>query len=178
MSKNNTKRCFISIDPPEHIKKEIEKIQKVLPKFIGNKIKQKNLHLTLKFLGNINEEQIELIKKKLSEIKFKKFTCKINKLGVFSEKFIRIIWLNIIGIDNFQKIIDKKLSEIGFEKGINFKGHITIARVKIIKNKSAFLRKINKINIPELEFNIKSFELKESVLNQKSPIYKTIQAYS
>ncbi|MFW6233075.1 MAG: RNA 2',3'-cyclic phosphodiesterase, partial [Nanoarchaeota archaeon] len=158
------KRCFVSVEPPAHIKKEILKIQKVLPKFIGKSIELENLHLTLKFLSEIDEETILKVKKKLSEIKLNKIHCKINTLGVFSEKFVRIIWLKVQGVEELQKLIDEKLNEIGFEKENRFMSHLTIARVKIINNKKDFLKKLNKIDIPELEFNIKSFELKESIL--------------
>lgn len=89
------KRCFISIEPPAYIKKEIIKIQKVLPKFIGKNIKLENLHLTLKFLSEIDNEKIDLVKEKLREINFEKIPCKINRIGVFSEKFVRIIWLKL-----------------------------------------------------------------------------------
>lgn len=69
------------------------------------------------------------------------------------------------------------MSEIVFEKENKFKSHLTISRVKIIKNKSDFLKKLNKIDIPELEFNIKSFELNESLLGSEGPVYNVIESY-
>ena len=60
-------RTFIAIDIPDSIKNEIIKIQNSLPEFIGKKTEKENLHLTLKFLGEIDEEKIELIKKELRE---------------------------------------------------------------------------------------------------------------
>jgi len=59
-------RAFISLELPEEIKKEIVKIQNKLPEFIGKKTEKQNLHLTLKFLGEVGEEELEKIKKKLN----------------------------------------------------------------------------------------------------------------
>ena len=61
-------RCFISIDLPEIIRREIQKIQEQLPDFKGKLTEQENLHLTLKFLGEISDDEIEEIRKKLREI--------------------------------------------------------------------------------------------------------------
>jgi 2'-5' RNA ligase len=46
-------RAFISIEFPEEIKNELKKIQEQLPEFKGKNTEPKNLHLTLKFLGEI-----------------------------------------------------------------------------------------------------------------------------
>ena len=55
-------RCFIALDLPVEIIKEIKKIQKELPEFIGKKTESENLHLTLKFLGEVSEEKIKEIR--------------------------------------------------------------------------------------------------------------------
>ncbi len=169
-------RTFISIDIPEEIKKEIKKIQSQLPEFHGKKTETENLHLTLKFLGEIDDEKIEEVKKKLREIKFEKFETEIDSIGVFSEKFIRIIWLHLVNGDELQKEIDEKLKDL-FEKEKRFRSHLTIARVKSIRDKKRFLEKLKEIEIPKIKFVVEEFKLKESVLLKERPIYKTIIEY-
>jgi 2'-5' RNA ligase len=171
------KRVFISIDIPESIKKEIRKIQDSLPEFYGKKTEPWNLHLTLKFLGEIPEEKIEEIKKRLNEIKFNRFEAEISLLGIFSENFIRIIWISIENCGELQKEIDNSLISLGFENEKRFMGHMTIARVKKIKDKKKFLEELKRIKIPELKFPVKSFHLKESVLEPEGPVYKEIETY-
>ena len=57
-------RCFIGIDLSIVLIKEIQKIQKKLdPNFTGRLISSENLHLTLKFLGEIEEDAINDVKK-------------------------------------------------------------------------------------------------------------------
>ena len=173
-------RAFISIDFPEDIKEEIKKIQRRLPEFKGKFTEEENLHLTLKFLGEIDEEKAEEIKEKLKEIKFKKFEAEIDDIGVFSEKFIRIVWL---GIDKkckdlwkLQEEIDNKLEDL-FGRERRFMGHITIARIKNIKDKKKFLDELTKVKA-DFEFEVSNFILKESTLKEEGPEYKNIEIFN
>ena len=170
-------RCFISINILKEVTCEIEKIQQRLPAFQGKKTELENLHLTLKFLGEISEDKIEEAKKKLREIKFEKFESGINEIGVFSEKFIRIIWLHLSGCNELQKIIDDKLKNL-FEPEKRFMSHLTIARVKSIKDKRKFLDDLKKVEISKIKFNVDKFQLMKSELSSKGPRYDIIEEYS
>lgn len=167
-------RTFIAIAIPEEIKKEIIKIQEKLPDFVGKKTEIENLHLTLKFIGEISEEKIARIKKKLSEIKFNKFEIQLDKIGMFSD---RIIWLNMQNCGELQKEIDEKLSKF-FEKEERFMGHLTIARVKKLENRKEFVEKLKKIKISAMKFEVNSFELMKNILKRPAPVYSVIEKYS
>lgn len=169
-------RVFISIDIPDKVKNEIRKIQDALPEFIGKKIEFENLHLTLKFLGEVDENKIGEIRERLRQIKFNKFGAEINKLGVFSEKFIRIIWLCLNNCEELQKEIDKKLKYL-FNKEKRFMGHLTIARVKKINDKKEFLKKLKEIKIKPIKFTINNFKFKNSFLKPEGPVYETVEEY-
>lgn len=185
-------RTFISIDMPEKVKYEIRKIQDMLPRFTGKKIEFENLHLTLKFLGEVDENKIGEIKKKLRRINFNKFEAEINKLGVFSEKFIRIIWLSLKNCEKLQKEIDEKLKDLferqkakplatlskhGQSKEKRFMSHLTIARIKKIADKKEFLKKLKEIKIKPIKFTISNFKFKNSFLKPEGPVYETIEEY-
>lgn len=169
-------RIFISIDIPKEIKKEIVKIQNKLPEFKGKNTEFENLHLTLKFLGEVDKEKLEKIKKNLKEIKFSGFEAEIDSMGVFSEDFIKIIWLGIKNCDELQKEIDKKLSGI-FEKEKRFMGHLTIARVKNIKDKKKFIAELCKLKIISMKFTVNDFNLKKSTLTEQGPVYDIVENY-
>ena len=169
-------RCFIGIDLPSSAIKEITRLQNIIkPHFIGKITESKNLHLTLKFLGEINNDTLEKIKKKLFLIKSKPFELYLDKLGIFSKKFVKIVWIKVSNVP-LQKLIDNSLAHI-FEKEWRFMGHITIARVKNLKNKSSFLELINKTKVNKIIFMVKEFYLKESILRKEGPIYKVISRY-
>lgn len=169
-------RVFIAIEIPENYRREIQKIQNSLPEFSGKKTEIENLHLTLKFLGEIEKEKLEKIKERLEKIKFPKFESEIKEIGVFEENFIRIVWLKMTNCDKLQKEIDRALAGL-FKPEKRFMGHLTIARVKNVKNKGEFLENLKKIKIPAMKFMVDKFYLKESVLKNNGPEYKTIEEY-
>ena len=166
-------RCFIAIDLPENIKKEIIQIQKSLPEFKGKLTEEENLHLTLKFLGEISDETANEVKERLKKIKFKKFKSNLKGLGVFSEQFIRIVWMKLENCDELQKEIDNSLRDL-FKKEERFMSHLTIARVKAVKDKKLFIETLEKIKVKPVEFSVDSFKLKKSVLTEKGPIYEDL----
>lgn len=173
----NSVRAFISVDVPKNILEEITKIQKMLPEFTGKFTETENLHLTLKFLGDIDEEMLPEIRRRLKEVKFKNFETQISEIGVFSPHYLRIVWLKLDNCENLQKTIDEKLSDI-FEKEERFMSHLTIARIKKIEDRKSFLEQLEKIKIPSrLYFNVKSFKLKKAELRPQGPIHTTIEEY-
>ena len=176
-------RTFIAIDIPDSIKNEITKIQNFLPEFTGKKTERENLHLTLKFLGEIDEEKIELIKEKLREIKIKKFETIIDKIGFFDNRSSNvysrniIVWLHLTNCEELQKQVDEVLKGL-FEPEKRFMSHMTIARVKKIKDKTIFIKDLENLKIPEIKFMIKNFKLKNSILKPKGPKYEDLEIYN
>ena len=169
-------RCFIGIDLPIVAINEIQKIQKKLkPNFTGRLTSSENLHLTLKFLGKIENGVINDVRKKLSSIKHSPFELTLKELGVFSQKFIKIIWVKVSDVP-LQPLVDNCLNDI-FKLENRFMGHITIARVKSLADKNSFLQLINKTKINEISFMVRDFYLKESILTKDGPIYKDIDRY-
>ena len=174
-------RVFISIELPEQIRKEISKEFEKLENsgFVaGNFVNKNNIHLTLKFLGNISEEQVEKIKKKLSDISFPKFEVKIGDIGFFpSEQYVRIIWVGLLAdeLKKLKEIIDKNLLEIGINSdGREFSSHITVARIKKINNKDNFLKKIKELKLKKMSFTVEKVALMKSELTRDGPNYKTL----
>lgn len=170
-------RAFISINISEEIRKEIKKIQDFLPEFFGKKTELENLHLTLKFLGEIKEKTVEEIKEKLREIKIEKFKTEIDEIGIFSPNFIRIVWLHMKDCDNLQKQIDNALKNL-FEPEKRFMSHLTIARIKGIKDKKRFLQDLEKIKIEKIKFKVDKFYLMKSELTAEGPRYSVLEEYN
>ncbi len=170
-------RAFISINISEEIRKEIKKIQDFLPEFFGKKTELENLHLTLKFLGEIKENKTEEIKEKLREIKIEKFKTEIDEIGIFSPNFIRIVWLHMKDCDNLQKQIDNALKNL-FEPEKRFMSHLTIARIKGIKDKKRFLQDLEKIKIEKIKFKVDKFYLMKSELTAEGPRYSVLEEYN
>jgi len=157
---------------------EIKEIQDKLPEFLGKKTEIQNLHLTLKFLGEISFENVEKIKSKLSKINLSKFEAEISNLGFFGKSREKsIIWLGVTNCENIQEEIDKSLEEL-YEKERRFMGHLTIARLKKIASKKKFIEDLKKIKIPKLFFVVDKFYLMESNLKKNGPEYRVIEEYN
>ena len=170
-------RTFISVDIPRRIQKEIKKLQDSLPGFEGKRTEPENLHLTLKFLGEIDKDTIKEIEKRLKGIRFKKFECEVDRIGIFSPRFVRIVWVHLRNCGRLQKLIDEALSGI-FKKEERFMSHVTISRVKSLKNKNYFLGELKKIKIPKIKFTVDKFRLKKSTLTPEGPFYETLEEYA
>ena len=169
-------RCFIGIDLSIEATKEIERLQRIIkPHFVGKTTSSENLHLTLKFLDEIEGATLDEVKKKLSSIEHQSFELTLNELGVFSQKFIKMVWVEISAVP-LQQLVDNCLKDI-FEPEHRFMGHITIARVKKIEDKQSFLKLINATTINKIIFTVREFYLKESILTNEGPIYKVIDKY-
>ena len=174
-------RCFIAFDIPISLKNELEEIQKELYSE-NEKIKwvaKKNLHCTLKFLGNVDENSLKEIMRKLEEVKFKKFKTRLDKIGIFpSKNFIRVVFVELNPSKNaidLQNEIDDKLLTI-FPREKSFHSHLTLGRVKFVKDKEKFLEKIGKIKVTG-EFEVSEFKLYKSVLSKDGPKYGVVKSY-
>lgn len=174
-------RTFIAIDLPREAINEIKRIQDLVKKktlVTGKFTEPENLHLTLKFLGEITEEQIEEVKKRLDEIKIPLFEGRLSELGVFSPNFIKIIWVKFGGggVFELQKEVDDKLNGL-FKPEERFMSHITIARVKYVSDKKSFLEYLSSIKIKDIKFPVKNFYLMKSELTPNGPVYSELGKY-
>jgi len=176
-------RGFIAIDIPTNKKllemeNEIKKTEADL-----KLVETENIHITLKFLGDTDEEKIdeidEIMKNSVKDLK--PFNIKLKGSGVFPNKnYLKVIWIGLEEIEilgEIAKKIDKQLENIGFEpEKRGFSAHLTIARVKSPRNKEKLLQIIEKYQ--DVEFatiDVTSVKLKKSDLTPKGPIYTTLK---
>ena len=174
-------RAFIAIDFPDEVVKEIARVQELLgkKKFTGKLTELENLHLTLKFLGEIEEEKLGEARKMLKEVKFEEMDLKLGEVGVFGIKGSpRIVWIKIEGkqIWDLQSKVDDALKDL-FKPEERFMSHLTIARIKYVRDKKGFVEAVKGIKIKEVKFKADSFELKSSELKPLGPVYRTIEKY-
>jgi 2'-5' RNA ligase len=76
-------------------------------------------------------------------------------------------------VKELAKSINEKLNS----QDKNFESHITLARVKFLKNKKEFIEKLKNIKVEAIEMTIDSFSLKKSTLTEKGPLYETIKEF-
>ncbi len=174
-------RTFIAIEIPQNIKEKIyEAFEKERKKEKGVKwVEKENLHITLKFLGEIDEGKVKEIEKILEEeipLKFKSFEAKLEELDGFPNfKNPRVLWIGVSPKEKIKEIfefIEERIEEekMGIEKEVReFHPHITIARIKV-KGKFSFERKKFDEN-----FKINRIALFKSDLRPEGPIYTLLK---
>jgi RNA 2',3'-cyclic 3'-phosphodiesterase len=170
-------RAFISINLPDSIKNNILDSQAYLPES-GAKISlvaKDQLHLTLKFLGNVAPPIIDLIQKKLRGIKVKKFSLQLCRVGFFpNANNVRVIWVGLSpeqDLIELQKKIDSALIK-NFEKESHYVPHITMARVRSIQDQALFSAKLKNLTVQSIKFDVYSFSLMESTLTTEGLVYR------
>src|SRR3990167_7509397 len=127
MAETSTTRTFICIDFPDEIIKETARLQSLIKKqkFVGKLTELENLHLTLKFLGEISEDKLSQVKSLLKEVKFSPFSAFLEYSGTFSRfNNPSIVWIKVGGsnIAELQRKIDESLNSI-FKKEPRFMSH-------------------------------------------------------
>lgn len=185
-------RTFIAIELSDEIRDVLAKAQAHL-KYAGADVKwvePHNIHLTLKFLGEIDERKCDEVKSILDSIASQThpFEISIKDIGAFPKiEYPRVIW---IGLDKgaseaaeLAKETDERLSKIGFQKeNRSFAAHLTIGRVRSPKNREALKEKVQSCQLslsaealakaeaisPQLA---KSVILFQSTLTPSGPIY-------
>ncbi|MFH1823448.1 MAG: RNA 2',3'-cyclic phosphodiesterase [archaeon] len=170
-------RTFIAIELPSSTRDELKKIQekfKANPGVSANFVNPENLHLTLKFLGEIPEEKVEQIKK--LKIDFKKFKVNLGKVGVFpSLNYIRILWVSLEPGFLIKDLHDKIEEILQAKKDVKFESHITLARIKNLKSTKDFLKEMKNTKVNNKEFEVGSIVLKKSTLEPgKLPVYENL----
>jgi len=169
-------RLFIAIDLENQ--EYFKEMQENIPGDIVKLTLPKVYHLTLKFLGEVKEEDIPKIKETLQSVEFETFTIKTTHIGVFpDEHFIRVVWVGLEPegkITQLKDTIDNALKDMfGVEK--EFKPHITLARVKFVKDKPTFIKSLKHINIQPKEFTINEIKLIKSTLTPEGPVYEDLK---
>lgn len=176
------KRLFIAINLPMELKRELFSVQKEInSQFPGEYteaglfkwVKMENLHLTLKFIGEVGDSQVPKIIENIAKIaeSQKYFEIKTKKICYDNEKQCQLIFLATEknhDLENLAKNFDEK----------KFLGHITLARVK----EWAFKRiePEERPNIDqdfEKKIPVKSIELMESVLKRTGPEYIVLHSF-
>jgi 2'-5' RNA ligase len=165
----DTIRTFIAFKLPENIILSIRKIQEDIKSYAFKVrwVNPEKIHLTLKFLGNINHTDIEKISKTIINTVngYAPVSLAVKGAGVFPGiKRPRVIWVGLTGeiekLTGIQNDIEENLEELGFPREKRpFRGHLTLGRIK------------GKINPKKLLDAMKKFEKFESELFIADKIY-------
>jgi 2'-5' RNA ligase len=179
-------RAFISIEIPDDIKNSIEKaigeLKLILPHIKW--VDKKNLHITLKFLGWVEDRKIDNLIDSVTDLAKGFGTIKVgfSGFGVFPDtRHPRVIWVGITeGGDKVKELaekIEEGLSKEGYrEEERGFSPHLTIGRIKEKIDAEAltgFIKENEKASFGG--FVAKNVSMMKSTLMRSGPVYEEVK---
>ncbi len=175
-------RAFVAVFPPLEVRKKALGAARRLPS--GDRVRwtrPENVHLTLKFLGDVREEIVDDLCAALGEVceRHIPFDVELAGLGAFpSARRAQVLWTDVgVGSDRLRSVateIDGALAPLGFERERRpYAPHLTLGRVR---------GRPSSLDLPpdaeeKLGFRVRHVELTESTLTERGAVYRTVRAF-
>jgi 2'-5' RNA ligase len=177
-------RSFIAFDIDDaEVLNQMRAAQKLLAETGADLklLKPENIHITVRFLGNITEDMVNRISSEMQQIVFKPFNAEIHGIGAFpSTKSPRVIWAGIrSGADEARSVfqqLEPRLGGLGFKREPRgFNPHITVGRVRSRRNRGALVECLGSLAARDFGvLKVSCVKLKKSVLTPRGPVYSTL----
>ncbi len=145
-------------------------------------VKPQNIHITIRFLGDIHPPIIDSIYEEMKKISYNPFTVELVGLGAFPKlNYPRIVWVGIKkGANELKDVfgqLEPRLRGLGFysdTKGFN--PHLTIVRVKTGRNKVRLAELVRELENYEFgTIKAECLRLKKSDLTPRGPVYTNLR---
>jgi 2'-5' RNA ligase len=184
-----TIRTFIALKLPPSVISLLEKVQEDLKsmRLRAKWVRPENIHLTLKFLGNINPGDIDKIGGAMMDAvdDFAAINLVAGGVGVFPGiKRPRVIWVGLGGqiqlLFAMQRVLEDNLAGLGFKKEKRpFKGHLTLGRFRQTANPNT-IRQIMReyANLYSEEFTARRIILFKSDLKPTGAVYSQLMNFT
>lgn len=183
-------RCFIAIELPDEIKRGLRELQAQLKAGSQAPVKwvePENIHLTLKFLGNVAAGRIDEIAKAMTEAVrgTPPFSLEVKELGVFpNPRRVQIVWVGVSGeverLSRLQQRIESGLRILGFApENRRFTPHLTLARLRdhaTPQERERLGQLVAETEFAAGSFTVNSVKLIKSQLTREGPIYSQLSS--
>jgi 2'-5' RNA ligase len=179
-----TDRCFVAVDIDEpSLKAALRRAQSVLVATGADvkAVEEENIHITLKFLGEIPEEMTARVAELVRSIVFKPFTLRFRSVGVFPAlSRPSVVWAGVSGEASEMLAVftelERGLKALGFEPERRpFQPHVTLCRVRSGRNKAQLTEVLKDMEDEEFgPLRVEHIRLKKSVLTRNGPIYSNV----
>jgi 2'-5' RNA ligase len=183
-------RCFIAIELPDGVKRDLRELQAQLKAASQAPVKwvdPENIHLTLKFLGNVAAGRLDKIGQAMAEAVqgTSSFSLEVKELGVFpNPKRVQIVWVGVSGetekLAILQQRIESGLEKLGFpSENRRFTPHLTLARLRdraTPQEREKLGQTIAETEFAGGSFSVNSVKLMKSQLTPEGPIYSQLSS--
>lgn len=163
-------RLFVALSIPKSLKEDLSPISNRF----SYGVSAENMHLTLKFLGEINEEKLKKVIAALNEVRFSSFTLSTTKIGSFP----RVLWLGVKltkALAQLQQDVARAVRPFTTHDPRAYKPHITIARFENIDERK-LVDSLLKQRIEE-KWNVDRFLLMRSHSVADGAVYSVVEIF-
>ncbi|MBI2519739.1 MAG: RNA 2',3'-cyclic phosphodiesterase [Bdellovibrio sp.] len=166
-------RLFVAIDIPEQLKLELSLLRIHLKH--ARWTPPENMHITLKFLGEVRNYEYQEIVKRLEEIEHEPFSLVPKSVGYFAHrKTAKVLWAGLgpsADLESLALKIRKALTDFGEDPGQSFHPHITLARLDNVPVEQIvpFLQSYSLFSAAS--FPVESFSLYSSITTPRGSCY-------
>ena len=182
-------RAFLAVEPTEDVLQAVSRLQENLKKEIKGKIswtRPQGNHITLKFFGNIDQDDVKnicaIIKKQIASVPT--LSLNVEKIGAFPDaRRPRVLWLGTTGdIDKLaalQTQVERDFEGIGFPRENRpFHAHLTLGRIKIPQEITGIKEAMDKYkDFAAGGFNCKELVLFQSKLTPQGAVYTKLEKF-
>lgn len=175
-------RLFVAIDLPEDVRKELKRTAESMELNNARYSRLDQMHLTLRFLGNVPDDQKECLIQELENISLPSFNLETHALGVFPKRGMpRILWSGLKKDDvltELQKSIEESAEKCGFEANNKpWHPHITLARLKGRNRLTPEVLEEASNQNETMMFPVDAFYLYRSELKKSGAVYSILQTF-
>jgi 2'-5' RNA ligase len=178
-------RVFLALDLPNETKEFLlEKIQLIDPDRELRWEKSNKFHLTLKFIGDVEEELLPKINDVLNNLaaEYKPFELKLDRFGKFKRNGkVAVLWAGFEENSNLSEFVEKiniALSQFGISKEVKkITPHITLLRIRKHVNKE-IINKFDNLEHEPVKYVASEIELIRSTLKPSGSVYKVLEKYN
>jgi 2'-5' RNA ligase len=179
------RRLFVAISLPDSILNAFSELQMKLKPFARDAkwVKPAGIHLTLKFLGYVDPEQIPVIIEKLKPVAANHSDQQViaRGCGFFpNARRPNVLWVGVqANLQSLQQEIEEEMEKLGFEKEKRaFTPHLTLARFKDQRGLLPLAQETQKYSDQMFgEFLVTEFVLFESILLRQGAEYHSLQTF-
>jgi len=173
-------RLFIAIELPDEIKRSLSSMCQEIPdaRWVGGP----EIHLTLRFIGDVLPQTFAQIKKELATVSFAPFPLTLKGVGHFPPHgHPRVLWIGLepcSALVTLQQQIEAALAKVGIAAEERpFSPHITLARLKehAAAAVAQFEARHHDLSFPP--FTASEFILFSSVLTPRGAIHRKEEIY-